>query len=137
MKRMLWLISGALTLVAAALLLRFQPEQLTARQQPVPTRLPDVQVEHEFVRVSAPKLPAIGSDTARRTAVSARTVRDPEVRLHTPGPSFAASTRASSLPPDVQRAGRDRTLLEKARRAFVGDGRHRPEPFPRVRENDQ
>lgn len=135
MKRMLWLIFGALALVAAALVLRFPQEELAGHQEPVSRDLPDVRVEHEFVRVPDPQLPAIASDTGRRSAVSTPTVRDREVTLRTAERSLPAVTRASSQPPPVQRAGQERTLLEKARRAFVGDGRHRPEPFPRVRDN--
>lgn len=47
------------------------------------------------------------------------------------GPAPVATT-----PRDVTRARRraaEPTLGEKARRALLGDGRHRPEPFPRVR----
>ena len=45
------------------------------------------------------------------------------------------STRAASFRPAPAETGTPPPLLERARRAFLGDGRHRPEPFPRLKDN--
>lgn len=71
--------------------------------------LPDVEVRHEIVRLSPGPPPA---------SIRAQGHRVQPVR---------------QTPPRVFRARRDESLLDKARRTVVGDGRYRPEPFPRVR----
>lgn len=70
---------------------------------------PEVEVRHEIVRLSPPP--------------SAPSIRDQR-------PAVEAVPRSA---PRVVRARRDGSLLDKARRTVVGDGRYRPEPFPRVR----
>ena len=73
-----------------------------------------VRVEHEFITLvdTAP----VESDPV--TAVRTASVRAlPHVR------------RARNEP----KADAEKTLAEKTRRALLGDGRYRPEPFPRAR----
>lgn len=131
MKRLFWLIFGALTLAAASLLLRFPPESL-ARNTPAPKSLPDVRVEHEFVTVSIAQIPAASNTQPRGVIASPASERQAS---NYPVDPPRATTEAAVPEKPVQRASRDRTLLGKAGRAFLGDGRHRPEPFPRVRDN--
>ena len=68
---------------------------------------PTVRVEHEFVTVS----PAVPNESGAPT-------RPPAVRVMRP-------VRAA--------VSESRTLAGKTKRAFLGDGRHRPAPFPSVR----
>ena len=124
MNRSLWLIFGALALMAAAILLRYPSEKLAAAR-PGPEPEPSVRVEHELVA-----LPPIARVSPRPEARrAARGDRAPTVSAAAP------RTTDPQAPAPAVRAGRDRTMLEKARRAFVGNGRYRPEPFPRVRDN--
>ena len=125
MKRGLWLIFGALALLAAGILFSYEPDRLTQVEPPA-VELPDVRVQHEFVQI-----PAAAASTAplgQREERSGHAVSSSTQRMTGRAVSSAASGRTT-----VERAARNPTLLEKARRAFVGDGRHRPEPFPRVR----
>jgi hypothetical protein len=71
------------------------------RVQRPPAPLPSVTLAHDFVRVSA----AVVAPPARRARTTAR-------------------TRETATKPA-------RRLLARAGRALLGDGRHRPEPFPR------
>jgi len=64
---------------------------------------PSVRVEHELVRLPKP-VPQVSRPRAWRT------------------------TRLASAVPDEPRT----PLIVRARRAFVGDGRYKPEPFPRL-----
>ena len=154
MKRSLWLIFAALALIAAGVLLQYPPDTLAVvvpagfeeRQQ-----RPEVRIQHEFVTVTTNGGVAATTPSRREAAeiqripiadhldtpAIHRTVRaDAEgaVRLdRTVTPPSSRVTAPSPRRPAVQRASDDGTLLEKARRAFVGDGRYRPEPFPRVR----
>jgi hypothetical protein len=87
-------------------------------QTPPTQRLGDVQVRHELITISPPVAPAGPKRTPApgfQVARQGTPVRQAEV---------AARERPANLP-----------LLEKARRAFIGDGRHKPEPFPRPRGN--
>jgi len=81
--------------------------------------LPDVRVRHSYVTVMPPAV------TAMPAAV--KTDRAP-VRV--------AAAPPSRRPDPVQLATtRQVGMVAKARRALVGDGRYRPEPFPRIREH--
>jgi hypothetical protein len=64
---------------------------------------PSVRLQHEYIRVTPPARPA-----PSRRALPARTAP-------------LEPRKASSTP----------AFVERARRALLGDGRHRPEPFPR------
>jgi hypothetical protein len=123
-KRLLWVIFAALVIAAAAVLVRTRAEDhaIVSAAPATAESLPDVQVRHEFVTVSSPAAsPSIAATTEpRRTTLRA---------AHSAAPVRAPAPR------DVQRTAADHTLLDKARRAFLGDGRHRPEPFPRIRDN--
>jgi hypothetical protein len=77
-----------------------------------------VKVRHELITVAAAPVPS-----PRRARMAAA------------GPPKLAAPRQTSPPLPEQQASSEATLLGKARRAIVGDGRHRPEPFPRVRDH--
>lgn len=68
----------------------------------------DVRVRHEFVRIP---LPPVAPRLEARAAAPA-------------APRRARPARAEAD---------DEALLSKARRVLVGDGRYRPEPFPRIK----
>ena len=65
---------------------------------------PSVRVEHELVRLPRPRPQPINRPVQWRSA------------------RLAAAESSDSRP----------TLILRARRAFVGDGRYKPEPFPRL-----
>jgi hypothetical protein len=65
---------------------------------------PSVRVEHELVRLPKPRPQRINR------------------------PAQSRSTRLTAAEPAASRA----SLIVRARRAFVGDGRYKPEPFPRL-----
>lgn len=123
--RTIWLISGAAA-VAATLLLwparhttgPLDASPLAAADAPAPT----VQVQHEFIALDATP-----------------------VRIERPAPGGTKSAAAEpAAPADVKtparptarRARHDTGVIERARRALVGDGKYRPEPFPTVRDNN-
>ena len=128
MTRGLWLIFAALALIAATVLFRFQPEKLAQAAPADAEPLPDVLVQHEYVSVTVPA--AASPVRIRATPGSRSGIRalDDAVVDAEPAPMVKGQT--------VKRASREQTLFEKARRAFVGDGRHRPEPFPRPGGNN-
>ena len=135
MKRRLWLIFTALALVAAGVLFQYGPEPvaMSAPASDVERRPAAVRVSHEFITVPIPTAPA--------SRPAGRQVRDePSTMLadRSAGPGNTnerAVTPADRSSLTVGHATRDQSLFGKARRAFLGDGRHRPEPFPRVRDN--
>ena len=107
---------AAIAVAAVAGLVVAMP--ITLRQMPgTPVSAapePDVQavrVEHEFVSLSA----------SEERIAPAATVASPE--------------RAAVLPVRRAVAPAPRTPANKAKRALLGDGRYRPEPFPRPRAN--
>jgi hypothetical protein len=53
-------------------------------------------------------------------------------------PAAPRGTVVTPAPPAATRLRRAPagTFADKARRAILGDGRHRPEPFPRVKNNE-
>ena len=122
MKRSLWLIFGALLLLAAVALFRAgTTEDLVAAIEAPPAPLQDVQVRHEFVTVPVPA-------ATPRTAVGART-HPPPIRT-----AVARPPGGPGEPAPARGARRDAGFFERARRAVVGDGRYRPEPFPRPKD---
>lgn len=108
MKRTL-LITAAIVTAATAATVRLPdqppPPEPAIEALPRTSTLPEanVRVRHEFVTIAAAP--------ARRLA---------EIRSAPP-------------PPSLQRRPAGEPLLSKARRALLGDGRHRPEPFPRIK----
>jgi hypothetical protein len=124
-KRSLWIIFGVLVVLATVALFQWAQEgESVAAIEPAaqpPAALPDVRVRHEFVTVSVPSRPQNPSPV--------RTVRS------SGGKSGAARPIASpTAAPAVRRASRDASFLERAGRAVIGDGRYRPEPFPRIKK---
>ena len=78
---------------------------VVAPQPPTPeTAGPSVRIEHELVRLPKPRTQHIGRPGRWRST------------------RLAAAEPADPRPP----------LIVRARRAFVGDGRFKPEPFPRL-----
>ena len=133
MKRSLWLILATLTPIAAVGLFRFQPEKLS-EAAPSAGRLADVRVLHDYVTVTMAVTGAPVSTTGRNRLASARSLETPSA-IGVVDREIEAERASPSRYRPANRAPRDQTLFEKARRAFVGDGRHRPEPFPRPRAN--
>jgi len=85
--------------------LRARPDiQLPASPGIVEPAAPSVRVEHELVRLPRPRLPQVSRPRALRTTRLSVTDQ-PETRV---------------------------PLLVRARRAVIGDGRYKPEPFPRL-----
>ncbi|HJR58190.1 MAG TPA: hypothetical protein VJ813_02280 [Vicinamibacterales bacterium] len=114
MKWFLWLIFVSLAVAAAALLLRDGGDtgSIASAAPLAAVTERNVRVKHELVTVTVP--PSAPLDAPNHA--SAR--REPR----------RAGTVAEERP-----ARREASLLEKAGRALVGDGTHRPEPFPRIR----
>jgi len=133
MKRSLWLILATLTPLAAIGLFRFQPEKLS-EAAPSLERLADVRVQHDYVTVTMPVTDGPVITTGRNRLANARPAETPSAIRALDRQEETERASPSRYRP-VNRASRDQTLFEKARRAFVGDGRHRPEPFPRPRGN--
>ena len=117
-------ISIAVVLVAA-----FATGSLLFRQAPVPQTdleaapaspalVQTVQVKHDFVVVPMPSpVKGTGSRSPREV----------------PSLSVSASNRPAVSASRQQPRRAEAPLLAKVRRAVAGDGRYRPEPFPRVR----
>lgn len=126
MKRSLWLIFVALVLITAGIRFQYEPEKL-AIAAPLDATLPEIRVQHEFVYIPKTDHAFVPREANRRAATEPHSVVTPSPRPIHKAPA-AAATR-----PTVQRANRERTILEKAGRALLGDGRYRPEPFPRIR----
>jgi hypothetical protein len=105
--------AGLLPLAAVAAFLLFPPAQLSPQGQagagPASRQLapppPAIKLEHRIIEVQPPK--AVNRPPRRRVA--------------------PVATRLASL--QAPGAG---TLVARARRAVIGDGRYRPEPFPRL-----
>jgi hypothetical protein len=70
----------------------------------------DVRVRHEFVTVAAPVISQVEARPVARTPGSGRPITAPRGRAPLDKPPFSMT-----------------------RRVLLGDGRHRPEPFPTVR----
>jgi hypothetical protein len=75
-------------------------------EPPIAKPTASVRVEHEFVTLQVTPAPFATSPAAGRATAFRRDPFKPLMKV---------------------------TAAEKARRAFLGDGRYRPEPFPRVR----
>ncbi|MDQ3419259.1 MAG: hypothetical protein M3541_10815 [Acidobacteriota bacterium] len=116
MPRRIWMVVVTVVGTAATALLFSQPHASDADMPltvvtPVPA--PDVQILHEYITI-APAQPRPG----------------PSPRLS----SVSASASSSATTPSRARRSRptERALLSKVARAVAGDGRYRPEPFPRL-----
>lgn len=106
MKRTLWTAAIALTALAATILLVGDRHGVTPEAADTiasDVRTDDVEVRHEFVTIAAPTMDRV------------------------------VEVRSVAAPRPVRRARPGDPLLAKARRALLGDGRYRPEPFPRVK----
>ena len=122
MSRRIWIAAAALIAgVGATALLLSQPRALEAPLTQPPTAVADVsardvRVQHEYITIT-PARP------------------DPILRPRPSTASLSASaSNAVTVPSRWRRAQpTDRALLSKVGRAVAGDGRYRPEPFPRLR----
>ena len=108
-------LGGTVPLLMLAVLMLYPPSasspertqsviQLPASPAVVEPPAPSIRVEHELVRLPRPRLPQVGRSRPWRSTRLAMTDQ--------PGTRVA--------------------LLVRARRAVVGDGRYKPEPFPRL-----
>lgn len=95
-----------------------------SRDRPVPPKgdppSERVRVEHDLVTADVlepARVVSAGIGAARITGRVVTTPRRPSLTRAAAGPTAPGST----------------TFGQKARRAFLGDGRHRPQPFPTVR----
>ena len=106
----------------------------TEAQPPSSQSLDTVRVEHVLVEaepvrsIEYPDIRERGHYTQEAFATGrpdrANLWRTPEPRATT-GLSLPRNDAGKTPPP----------LFQRAKRAFLGDGRHRPEPFPRVKDN--
>jgi hypothetical protein len=121
MKRGVWLILAALAVISATAPFHYMPEPVGVIESAPPagpTPPPAVRVSHEFVTVEIRPRTSLAAN--RPGAKPSRPAGAPKTATHDPAPT-------------VRRGSRDRNLLERAGRVLIGDGKYRPEPFPRVR----
>ena len=133
MNRGLWLILAALAVIAAVVLFRYDPEPVAAiESSPAPPERTDaVRVSHEFVTVTIP--PVTSKRISRPASPRKQTVLATD-RSNDSAPRrdvVKASNRTTDS--DDRSEPREGNLLERAGRALIGDGKYRPEPFPRIR----
>ena len=103
--------AAAAMVVALPVVLVSQPlKAVTGEAEETTTASTSVRVEHEFVTLDAE------APNAEAPVAPAGPVARP---LRQPRPALTYTAPASTF--------------TKARQKFLGDGRHRPEPFPRVR----
>jgi hypothetical protein len=135
MKR--WWLLSAIGAVGAVVLLQLSrpdsPPAAPKTESPTPTTeaqpLPAVQVERLLIR--ADLVPSAEPEV--EPVVAAVSLGRPDganggadwARTRAGSPSSTRSHDTKAPPP----------VLERAKRALLGDGRHRPEPFPRVKDN--
>lgn len=117
-----WRVSAAAAVglvVALPVVLR-EPAAKAVQETGEPTResTASVRVEHEFVTLDA-EVP----DAEPVAVLPARPTPRP-LRQTKPSPTLTARESTFTTPA---------SSFTKARQKFLGDGRHRPEPFPRVR----
>lgn len=86
--------------------LRVSAEDVALPSADAPAAAPSVRLQHEYIRVTPPAPPAPPAPSRR-----------------------ALPSRTAPLEP--RKASSTPAFVERARRALLGDGRHRPEPFPR------
>ena len=133
MKRGIWLIFAALAIAAAALPFRYDPAPVAALESTPapPERSAPVRVSHEFVTV---EIPAPAAHGARPPGVTRlQTVLANGSGSESLGRREVVKAVHRDAGPTTRHAARDQNLLERAGRAFVGDGKYRPEPFPRIK----
>ena len=123
MPRNVWIAAVLVIGMGATALLVSQPHpsDLAASSSPPtvvkPVPSPDVRVRHEYITITPIE----------------REPRRPSPRLSTV--SLSASAKGAPSPAGRARQPQptERALLSKVGRAVAGDGRFRPEPFPRLR----
>jgi hypothetical protein len=95
-----------------------------SRDRPVP---PKVEPPSERVRVEHEVVTADVIEPMRVVSAGAATMKGSSRAVVTPRRALMTRAAAPTAAPVST------TFREKARRAFLGDGRHRPQPFPTVR----
>lgn len=115
---------AVLMLVGLALLFR---KDVEGERHPEPAPLPPaassapaVRIEHTMVTADVVTSPAVSPRRAPTWSPGAAT---PERRVVASAPAVAVRTQAAS------------SLAARTRRVIVGDGRHKPQPFPRINNN--
>ena len=114
---------GAGLMVGAALLVPWRPESpLPGSTVAAPSRTDErVRIEHELVRIPVTARPAVKSTRLTQPVpIPAPNVQRTRVE--------GQPLRASNPAPEPERG-----LVGKAVQRIVGNGRYRPEPFPRVK----
>lgn len=111
-----WRVIAVAAAVGMVVALPIGLREPAAKAAPVETEEPaSVRVEHEFVTLDAEVSDAQPA-VVLPAGPTARPLRQPQ-----PSPILTGHESAPA------------STFTKARRTFLGDGRHRPEPFPRVR----
>jgi hypothetical protein len=113
----LLILLGLILLVRNDTAVESRPEQTALSQTTVPA--PAVTVEHTLVTADVVKTPIL---QPRSRSASTATTR-------------AADRRAGASTPRALAKAQDSSLGARTRRVIVGDGRHKPQPFPRVNNN--
>lgn len=104
---------------------RSDPSPATAEAQPRPA----VRVEHRLVEADLVAAPQPERDVIAVPASFSRGVG-------TSGGTELVPARAASVGATPSReVNATSPMFERAKRAFLGSGRHRPQPFPRVKDN--
>ena len=127
MYRSMWIpalvVAAAGTGVTALLLSQSRPSvaQVTSSSSKA-ARVADVQVRHEFVTLQVPaSAPGTHTQPSQPATISASA-------------SAAVPRLVRRTSPQGRRAHAEpAALLSRVGRAVAGDGRHRPEPFPRIK----
>ena len=130
-KRVLWLTFMGLALLASTVLFRSGPTGdalANVEPTPPPSVLPDVRVKHEFVTIPLPPTPS--TSLAHRSESSAPAVKK---RAEASSRARADVVRTANLAGKAGAPDRQDNLLIRAGRAVIGDGKYRPEPFPRIK----
>jgi|SRR5687768_1610251 hypothetical protein len=131
-----WLLSAVGAMSAVVLLQLSRPDPApaspqadrssgTAEAQPLPAvRVEQRLVEADLVEAPQPETGVVAApaSVSRAVGTSGGTAWVP------PRAASVSSTRS-------QQASATSPMFERAKRAFLGDGRHRPQPFPRVKDN--
>lgn len=127
--RAIWLISGAGAIATTLLLWPARHTIHPLDASPLAAAdggpAPAVQVQHEFITLDATPVrierPAPGG-TKSAAAEPAEPAAAPDVK--------------TPARPAAHQAPHDAGVIERARRALVGDGKYRPQPFPTVPGNN-
>ena len=119
-----------LLLVAVALFRPGNTGDVVASLETSPPPLPDVTVRQEFVTVSVPAV------STRSVATRNAGTRPRRSGAPAPAPATYRTAPVAASPVVRRAAAGAESFFDRARRAVVGDGRYRPQPFPRVKDDN-